>query len=84
MNANHFTAFGTDPFLFFIPNEMPDPEFIDHFEIIDHAHSVLIPVSLVQMFQPIARKTIATSRTIHDISFSELFAVFDFTGRTVF
>ena len=84
MNANHFTAFRTDPFLFFIPNEMPDPEFADHFEIVDHAHSVLISVSLVQLFQPGAGKTIATIRTIRDISFGELFAVSDFTGRSVF
>jgi hypothetical protein len=50
MNANHFTTFGTDPFLFFIPNEMSDPKFIYHIEIVDHAHSILRSVSPVQMF----------------------------------
>ena len=84
MNANHFTTFGTGPFLFFVSNEMPDPEFVDHFEIIDHARSVLISVSFIQMFQPGAGKTIATVGTIRDISFGELFAVFDLTGHTGF
>lgn len=51
MNAKHVTALGTTPFHFFILNEMSDPEFIYHFEIVDHAHAIL-SVSLVQLFQP--------------------------------
>ena len=47
MNTNHFTTFGTNPFLFFIPNEMFDPKLIYHFEIVDHAHHILGSVSFI-------------------------------------
>ena len=84
MNADQFTTFGTDPFLFFIPNEMSDPKFIYHSEIVDHAHSILCSVSLIQMFQSSAGKTITTVGTILDLTLGYLSAVFDFTGNTVF
>jgi hypothetical protein len=84
VNANHLTTFGADPFLFFIPNEMSDPKFIYHPEIVDHAHSILCSVSLVQIFQPGAGKTITTIGTILDFAFGDFFAVFDFTGRPGF
>jgi len=77
MNTNQFTAFGTNPFLFFIQNEMSDPEFIYYFKIVDHAHSVFCPISLIQLFQPGTGKFIATIGTIFDFSFGEFFAVFD-------
>ena len=47
MYTNDLTTLGTNPFPFFIPNEMSDPKFIDHFEIINHAHSVLGSVSFI-------------------------------------
>jgi hypothetical protein len=50
MNTNHFTTFGTDPFPFFVPNEISDPKFIYSFEIVNHAHSILGTIALVQMF----------------------------------
>ncbi|MDM8524605.1 hypothetical protein QUF80_14650 [Desulfococcaceae bacterium HSG8] len=84
MDANHLTTFGTDPFLFFIPNEMSDPEFIYHSEIVEHAHSILCSVPLVQMFQLGAGKNITTIGTIPDFVFGDLFAVSDFTASTVY
>ena len=83
MNADHFTTLGADPFLFFIANEMSDPKFIDHFEIVDHAHSIVCSVSLVQMLQPIAGKTITTTEAIRSLSLRDLFAVLDLAGSTV-
>jgi len=68
MNTNQFTTFWTSPFFFFVPNEMPDPKFIYHFEIVDHAHPILCSVSLVQMFQPVAGKTITTIGTKLDFA----------------
>jgi hypothetical protein len=80
VNANHLTTFGADPFLFFIPNEMSDPKFIYHPEIVDHAHSILCSVSLVQIFQPDAGKSVTAVRTILELAPGDFFAVFDFTG----
>ena len=83
VNANHFTAFGANPFLFFIPNEISDSDFIYHFEISDHAHSVLGSVSLIQLFQPGAGKTLTCTRAILDVAFGDLLAVSDFTCSAV-
>jgi hypothetical protein len=84
MNTNKFPTFGTNPFLFFIPNEMSDPSFTYHFEIIDHAHSIPGSVSIIQLFHPGAGKTITTIRTILVSAFGDLFTVSDFTSSTAF
>ncbi len=84
MNANHFSTFGANPFQFFILNEISDPNFIYHFKISDHAHSILGSVSLIQLFQSGAGETITTIRTILGFAFGDLFAVSDFTCSTVF
>jgi hypothetical protein len=84
MNTNHFTTFGTYPFHFFIPNEISDPDFIYHFEIIDHAHSILCSVSLIQLFQLSAGKIITSIGTILDFAVGDLFAVSNFICRTIF
>jgi hypothetical protein len=68
MNANHFITFWTMPFLFFILDEMSDPNFIYHFEIVDHAHSILCSVALIQLFQPGAGKFTTTIGTILDFA----------------
>ncbi len=84
MNTNYFTAFGTNPFQFFILNEVSDPNFIYHYKIIDHAHSILGSVSLIQLFQSGAGETITTIGTILGFAFGDLFAVSDFTCSTAF
>ena len=84
MNTYHFTAFGTNPFQFFILNEVSDPNFIYHFKIINHAHSILGSVSLIQLFQSGAGETITTIGTILVFVFNDLFAVSDFTCSTIF
>ena len=84
MNTNHFTAFGTNPFTFFIPNKRSDPNFIYHFEIINHAHAILDSISPIQLFQPGARENITTIGTILGFAFSAFFAVSDLTRRAVF
>jgi len=84
MNTNNFTTFETNPFQFLIPNEMSDPNFIYHFEIIDHAHFILDSVSLIQLFQSGAGEIITTIGTILGFTFGDLFAVFDFTCSPAF
>ncbi len=84
MNTNHFTTFGTNPFHFFIPDEMSDTKFIYHFEIIDHAHSILGSVSLIQLFQSGAGEIITTIGTILGFAFRDFVAVSDYTRSTAF
>jgi len=63
---------------------MSDPNFIYHFEIVDHAHPILRSISLIQLFQPGAGKTITTIGTILGFAFGVFFAVSDFTRSTTF
>ena len=84
MNTDHLTTYGTNPFKLLILNEISDPNFIYHFEIINHAHSILGSVSLIQLFQPGAGETVTAFGTILGFSFGELFAVSNFTCIAVF
>ena len=84
MNTNHFTTFRTNPFKFFILYEISDPCFIYHFKIINHAHSILASVSLIQLFQPKAGETITTIGTIPGFAFGNLVAISDLAGGAVF
>ena len=84
MNTNHFITFGTNPSQFFILNEISDPSGMYHFEISNHAHSILGSVSLIQLFHPGTWEIITATGAVLGISFSDLFAVSDFTGSTVF
>ncbi|MCP4672542.1 MAG: hypothetical protein GY857_14705 [Desulfobacula sp.] len=84
MNTYHFSTFGTNPFQFFIMNEVSDPNFIYHFKISDHAHSILGSVSFIQLFQSGAGETFTTIGTILGFALGDLFAVSDFTCGTVF
>jgi hypothetical protein len=84
MNANCFTAFGALPFLLLAPYERPDPLGLDHIQVVDHAHAIFGSVALVQMFQPGARKAIATSGAIFDFALTKLFAISYGTSGSVF
>ena len=84
MNTNHFTTFRTKPFLFFIPDEMSNPRFINHFEIVDHAHSIPLSVALIQLFQPGTWKTTTTIGTILAFAICDLFAISNSTSIAVF
>jgi hypothetical protein len=52
-------ALGTGPFFFFFPNEFSYSELLYIFLILNHAHRVLCPVTLVQVFEPGTGKIIA-------------------------
>ncbi len=84
MNTNHLTTFRTKPFLFFFLNEMPDPKFIYHCEIVDHAHSIICSIALIQLFQPGTRKFATTVGTILDFATSNLFAISNSASITIF
>jgi len=84
MNTNHITAFGANPSQLFIPNKIPDPNFINIFQIVNHTHPILCSVSLVQLFQFSTGKITTIIRAEFCFAFGDLFAVSDFTCTTVF
>ena len=53
------------------------PNFIYHFEIIDHAHLILGSISLIKLLQPGAGKIITTIGTILIFTLDDLLAVSD-------
>ncbi len=84
MHTDHFTTYGTGPFLFFIQNEMPDTRFLYHLEIVDHTHSIFCSVSLVQLYQPGTGIAVTTIRAILDLAAGNLIAISYFTFATIF
>lgn len=69
MDTHSFTAMGTCPFSLFTGQKIPDPGMLYTAEIINHAHIVLCPVSLIQVFKSgtwevIAFKTIPGSSVL--------------------
>ena len=69
VNTEQLTAFRAAPPFFFVSDKMPDSEFSDALEIVDHAHAVVGSIPLVQMAQPGTGEAAATG------------AVPDFGGR---
>ena len=68
VHTKQFTAPWTGPFLLFTANEMPDPKIMYYVEIINHAHSILCPVPLIQLFQAGAGKLLTVRGTELDLT----------------
>ena len=77
VNTHHLTAFRTDPLRFFIPNEMPDSEFIYHVEILNHAHAISGSISFIQLVQCRTGKDV-TLEAVADFPLCYRFTCFDF------
>jgi hypothetical protein len=58
VNAKNRAASWTGPSFLFISDELPDTDFLDVHEILDHAHGILGSIAFIQVFQPIAGKTV--------------------------
>jgi len=76
MNTDHLSAPGADPPFFFISDETTYPKLPDVFQIIDHAHDVFGSITLIQMLQPFAGKTV-TSEAVTDFPLRYLLTVLD-------
>jgi hypothetical protein len=76
MNTNRLTALGTGPFLPFHFYEVPDAEISYVCEVLDHTHTILRPIALIQLFKPGAGKAVATEAIV-DSAFHYLFTVLD-------
>jgi hypothetical protein len=58
MNTYELTALGTGPTFFFVSHEMPYTELLYVHEIVNHTHSILGSIALIQVAQPVARKPV--------------------------
>lgn len=54
MDADNIPAIGAFPFLLFCLNKFPNPVFFYGVQIFNHTHSVLSPVTFINMFNPFA------------------------------
>jgi hypothetical protein len=78
MNTNDLTAFGTGPPFLFISNKLSYAELPYVLEIVNHTHTILRPIALIQMVQPVAGKAV-TTETVLEFIFRYLFTVLDST-----
>jgi hypothetical protein len=78
MNTNNFTAYGTGPLFFFISNKLSYAGLPYVVEIVNHTHTILRSIALIQVVQPVAGKAVTTEAVLEFI-FRNLFTVLDST-----
>jgi len=83
MNTYELAALGTGPPFLFVSNEMSYAELLYVREIFNHAHTILCPVALIQVIQPVARKPV-TAEAVPDVTSRYLLAVLDQAGNAGF
>jgi hypothetical protein len=76
MNTYQPAALGTGPPILFASHEMSYAELLYVHEIVDHTHSILDSITLIQVIQPVARKTV-TTEAVPDFTLPHLPAVLD-------
>jgi hypothetical protein len=60
MHTNYFATPGTGPSFLFVFNEMSYAELPYVHEIVNHTHTILCSIALIQMLQSVARKAVTT------------------------
>jgi hypothetical protein len=83
MNTKYSAAFGTGPPFLFVSDEMSYAEFLYVYKIVNHAHSILGSIALIQVSQPVARKAVTTEAVLGP-TLCYLLAVLDPAGDTAF
>jgi hypothetical protein len=76
VNTNYIAAGGTGPPFFFVVYEKSYAELLYFIKIVNHAHTIPGSVTLIQVIQPAARKTV-TVETVADFALHHLLAVLD-------
>ena len=76
MNTYQLAALGTGPPFLFVSNEMSYAELLYVHEIVNHTHSILGSITLIQVIQPVARKPV-TAEAVLDFTLPYLFTVLD-------
>lgn len=83
MNTNYLTALGTGPPFLFVSNKMSYAELPYVLEIVNHTHTILSSIALIQVFQPVAGKAVTTEAVL-DFTFRYLLTVLDSTHDASF
>jgi hypothetical protein len=78
MNTNNLAALGAGPSFHFVSNKKSYAKFPYVYEIVNHTHTVLGSIALIQVIQPAARKTV-TTKAVPGSTLHYLLAVFDST-----
>src|SRR5512147_2441827 len=76
MNAYQMAALGTGPPFLFVSNKMSYAEVLYVHEIINHTHSILGSITLIQVIQAVARKPV-TTEAVPGFTLPYLLTVFD-------
>jgi hypothetical protein len=83
MNTNYPATLWTGPPFFFVSNELPYADLLYAHEIVNHTHTILRSIALIQVIQPVARKAV-TVEAVPRFTLHSLLAVFDSTRDTGF
>ena len=60
MNTEYLGALGTGPLFFFVLNELSYADLLYVYEIVNHTHSILDSIALIQVIQPETGKAVTT------------------------
>ncbi len=80
VNTEQPAAFGAGPFRLFLPDEAADAGFTDPAEIVQHTHSILRPVPLIQLPEACAGEAIAALGTIGGSTCGQAVALCDYAS----
>ena len=83
MNTNYLATFGASPSFLFVFNKIPYAELSYIFEIVNHTHSVLGSIAIIQVVQYNTGETI-TTEAIFDSTFRGFLTVFYSASDTSF
>ena len=76
VNTNYLATLGTGPPFLFVSNEMPYAELLYIHEIVNHTHTILGSIALIQVIQRGARKAV-TTEAVPDSTLHYLLTVLD-------
>jgi hypothetical protein len=76
MNTDQLSALGAGPFFLFVSHEVSYAELLYMREIVNHTHSILRSITLIQVIQPVARKPV-TTEAVPDLTLPYLLTVLD-------
>jgi hypothetical protein len=71
MNTYQLTALRTGPLFLFIFNENSYAELLHLHKVINHTHTILGSIALIQVFEPVARKPV-TAEAVPGLIFPDL------------
>ena len=83
MNTNDLATLGAGPFFLFVPNKMSYAKFPYAHEIVDHTHTILGSIALIQVIQRGARKAV-TTEAVPDLTLHYVLTVLDSAHDTGF